>query len=318
MSQLPKSHGKPAITCSQSYKAGFSDYALLVSLAAIFGGAFMLTKIAVVEVPPATIVFVRLAIAAAIICGVMMAAGQTFASLSGHWPIIVLGGFFGNALPFALVTWGQERVDAGLTAILMACMPLLTLILAHFATRDERLDSWKLAGCFMGLAGVAYLFGFDKLLKLGDEAIRQYAIIGAACCYAIHAIISKYLLGVPRKAVSAALLSVSAAMLLPFALFFDHPWTLSPSWMGWLSMVLLGIFPTALGTLMLFAIIQRQGAGFLSQINFLVPVFGVVWAILFLGESVPKEGLIALFLILVGVGIARLSPKTQTHGRIKP
>lgn len=292
---------------------GLVDYTLLVVLGAMFGIAFMWTKVAVDEVPPVTIAFSRIAIAAVLIHAVMVVTGQNLKSIAAHWKLILLVGLFGNVLPFSLVAWGQGRVDAGLTAILMAVMPLITLVLAHFFTQDEKLNAYRVVGFVLGLFGVAVLIGFDKLATLGEETIRQYAIMGAACCYGIHAILSKSLAGLPRRAVSSGVLIASSIALLPFSLFIDQPWTLSISGTSWLMLVLLGIFPTGIGTLMLFAIIQRQGAGFLSQINFLVPVFGVFWAILLLGETLPPNAILALVIILAGVAIARIKPKQKLN-----
>lgn len=289
------------------------DYTLLVVLGAMFGIAFMWTKVAVDEVPPVTIAFSRIAIAAVLIHAVMVVTGQNLKSIAAHWKLILLVGLFGNVLPFSLVAWGQGRVDAGLTAILMAVMPLITLVLAHFFTQDEKLNAYRVVGFVLGLFGVAVLIGFDKLATLGEETIRQYAIMGAACCYGIHAILSKSLTGLPRRAVSSGVLIASSIALLPFSLFIDQPWTLSISGTSWLMLVLLGIFPTGIGTLMLFAIIQLQGAGFLSQINFLVPVFGVFWAILLLGETLPPNAILALVIILAGVAIARIKPKQKLN-----
>lgn len=287
----------------------FWDYFLLTTLAAMFGASFMMTKIAVLDVPPATIAFSRIAIAALLVFTTMKIMREDLKSLAGHWKIIFMAGLFGNTLPFSLISWGQVKVDAGLTAILMAVMPLITIAIAHFATSDEKLNIFKIIGFCLGLLGVAVLIGFDKLATLGDETIRQYAIMIAACCYAVHAIVSKYLTHLPRQAVSVGVLLSSALFMLPISVYLDQPWTLAISDISWVMLILLGIFPTALGTLMIFAIVERQGAGFLSQINFLVPVFGVLWAVLLISEILPESAWLALFIILAGVAIARI----KTH-----
>jgi len=284
----------------------FWDYLLMTTLAAMFGASFMMTKIAVVDVPPTTIAFSRIAIAAVILLVTMKLVGEHLQSLAGHWKMIFLAGLFGTVFPFSLISWGQVKVDAGLTAILMAVMPLLTIVLAHFFTGDEKLNIYKVIGFCLGLLGVAVLIGFDKLATLGDETVRQYAIMIAALCYGIHAIISKYLTDLPRQAVSAGVLLVSTLFLLPFSFYLDQPWNLEISNASWAMLILLGIFPTALGTLMIFAIVARQGAGFLSQINFLVPVFGVLWAVLLISETLPGNAIWALLIILTGVAIARI------------
>ncbi len=293
-----------------------ADYTLLTVLAAMFGASFMMTKVAVADVPPATIAISRIAIGGVMLFFVMLFYKQTLRSLLPHWKMITLAGFFGTALPFFLISWGQEKVDAGLTAILMAVMPLITLVLAHFFTNDEKLNVFKIIGFCLGLLGVAILIGFDKLASFTQEAIRSYAIMLAACSYAVHAILSKYLTGVPRYAVSSAVLLVSVLILLPIVLYLDAPWDLSISSTSWWMLILLGIFPTGIGMLMLFAIIERQGAGFLSQINFLVPVFGVLWAIALINETLPPNALAALVIILAGVAIARI--KSNRNPKTKP
>ncbi|MEO0329174.1 MAG: DMT family transporter [Pseudomonadota bacterium] len=297
-------------------KAGLLDYGLLATLAAIFGASFMMTKVAVADVPPGTIAFARIVVAAAIIFVAMLMMRQTMSSLKGHWRMVFLAGLFGNALPFFLISWGQEEVDAGLTAILMAVMPLFTLFLAHFFTADEKLNIYRIIGFVLGLVGVAILIGIDKLASFGGSILREYAIMAAACCYGVHAILSKFIVQLPRYAVSAGVLIASTIWLLPIVLYLDQPWNLNPSGLSWLMIILLGIFPTALGTLMLFMLVGRQGAGFLSQINFLVPVFGVLWAILFLGEVLPANAVLALVIILIGIAIARIKSPSKPAERL--
>jgi len=286
------------------------DYFLLITLSAMFGASFLLIKISVQEVPVYTLVAARLWIAAVILFVVMKMVGQEFPRGTRIWFWIIVAALFGTVIPWGLITWGQVKVDAGLTAILMATMPLATILLAHVFTDDEKLNFWKLLGVFFGTAGVVVLIGYDKLTTLGDDTIRQYAIAAAAICYGVNAIVTKQLLGHPRRAVAAALIIVSFMMIVPFALIVDQPWAIRPSSDAVISIILLGIFPSAIGTLMIFAIVARQGASFLSQINFLVPVFGVLWSYLFLTERLSSNAILALALILVGVALARFNPNS--------
>jgi len=212
----------------------------------MFGASFMMTKVAVVDVPPATIAISRIAIGGVMLFFIMLMYKQTLRSLLPHWKMIALAGFFGTALPFFLISWGQEKVDAGLTAILMAVMPLFTLVLAHFFTNDEKLNAFKVIGFCLGLLGVAVLIGFDKLASFGEDTIRSYAIMLAACSYAVHAILSKFLTELPRYAVSSAVLLVSVLILLPMVLYLDTPWalineTLPPNALAALIIILAGV-----------------------------------------------------------------------------
>ena len=289
-------------------KPSLIDYALLIVLSAMFGASFLLIKIAIVELPTLTLVATRLVIAAAILWGAMKMAGEKFPRGAYIWFWIGLAALFGNALPWWLITWGEVKVDAGLTAILMATMPLSTLLLAHFFTHDEKLNIWKVMGVALGIFGVIVLIGYDKLTALGDDTIRQYAIALAAISYGVNAIVTKQLVGYPRRAMATSLMLVSLLIVLPFTIASDPLMEAIPSKEVLISVVLLGIFPSALGTLMIFSIVARQGASFLSQINFLVPVFGVFWSYLLLSEQLAYNAIWALVLILSGVALARINP----------
>lgn len=285
---------------------GLADYLLLIGLAVIFGASFILTNVAVSSISPLTVATSRLLLATAMLYPLMRIKGQAFPKKGRIWLFIVAAAFFGNALPFALISWGQVSVDAGLTAILMAVMPLITIVLAHVTTRDEKMNRYKLIGVVCGLIGVVILMGWDQLGGLGDNMIRQYAIALGAVCYAINAILTKQLTGIARLPMMTALLLVATCMLLPFALLLESPWTQTPTSTALGAIVALAIGPTALATLIILNIIDRSGASFLSQINFIVPLAGIFLAWLFLGEVLPTSAWIALSIILVGIALSRL------------
>lgn len=285
-----------------------ADYFWLILLATILGSNFMFIKIAVVEMPPFVFVASRLGIAALILVAVMLLAGKSWPR-GRIWLPIVASAFFGYTLPFALISWGQERVDAGVTAILMATMPLFTLLLAQFFTKDEKPNRWTILGFFVALSGILLLFGFDKLLSLAEQSLRQYAIAAAAISYGVNAIISKQLVNLNWRPMAASLMMVSFLLSLPLLMFVD--WPLSEIGDGaWWALIYSSIIPTAYAAILIVQVVQRQGASFLSLINFIVPVVGVACAVLFLGETLPNDAWLALLLILVGVAVARRRPKS--------
>lgn len=282
-----------------------TDYALLTALAAIWGSAFMVIKLAVETVPPASTTTGRLIIASLVLLIIARNAGQSLPRSPRIWGFIALAALFGNALPFTLIAWGEEKIDSGLAAILMGVMPLTTVFLAHFMTSDEKLTPYNAAGVLLGLVGLVVLIGPQKLMHLGEDTIRQLAVASAAACYGINAIITKTIVGQPRRAVAAALMLASTVMILPVSLLFDQVWTIQASNSSILAIIVLGLLHTAYATLLMFTIIDRQGASFFSQINFLVPVFGLVWGMLILAERPPANGYVALAIILLGVAVVR-------------
>ena len=282
------------------------DYLLLCTLALVFGASFIFTSVAVDSIAPFTVAASRLTLGAAFIFPIMWFNRQRLPAIGPIWYFILGSAFFGNALPFTLISWGQIKVDAGLTAIFMAVMPLMTLLLAHLVTSDEKMNRYKLIGVLFGLVGVVVLIGWDRLGQLGDDMLRQYAIAGAALCYAVNAVITKKLLSVPRLSMIFALLLSASLMSLPFSLLLEQPWQNAPSTHSFLAIVCLALGPTALATLMILVIIDRRGASFLSQINFLVPLCGVLLARIFLSETLPTNAWVALIIILTGIALSRL------------
>lgn len=294
-----------APAAGQAPRPGLADYGLLVLLAAFWGGSFMFIKLAVAEVPPATLTMLRLALAAAILAVVALARRERLDRRPRTLALVVLIGFFGNALPFTLISWGEEVVDAGLASILMGIMPIATLLLAHVLTADESLTARKLAGVGIGFAGLVVLVGPAVLLRLGEDGIRQLAILGAAVSYGISAILTKWMLGRPQRAAAAAFLGAAAVIMVPIAFLLEDPMAIRPGWASIASIVYLAVFATALAALMVFVLIGRQGAGFFGQANLLVPPLGVAWAAIFLGERPDASAYVALGFILAGILLAR-------------
>jgi drug/metabolite transporter (DMT)-like permease len=220
------------------------------------------------------------------------------------WVFILLAGLFGNALPFTLISWGEERIDSGLAAILMAPMPLTTLLLAHVFT-EEKLNAGKLAGVGLGIAGLVVLIGPQSLTRLGDDTVRQLAVAAAGCCYAVNAVASKWLTGGSRLGMTAAVMMASIVFMAPLSLLDPAAWSFAPSALSLTAIVVLAVMQTAIGTLLMLGIVARQGASFFSQINFLIPLFGVMWGALILAERPSPNAVAALALILAGVGVAR-------------
>lgn len=236
---------------------------------------------------------------------IMIAAGQKLPAPGAVWIYIFLSGLFGNALPFSLVSWGQVKVDAGLAAIFMAVMPLATILLAQIFTDDERINRWKMAGVLLGFAGIVVLMGKDSFTTLGDEVQRQFAILLAAICYALNAIITRKLTSLPKYSMVTALMVAASVLMVPASLLLDQPWTVTVHADSIVAVLVLAVGSTAVATLLILVIIDRCGATFLSQINFMVPLFGVMFGALLLSERLSVNAYIALIIILAALALSR-------------
>lgn len=290
------------------------DYLLLVVLAAIFGMSFVMTHVAIQELPAVLLAFLRIAVAFLVLGSLLLAWRKKFTLPRRAIRPVFWAALVGYALPFFLISWGQVRVDAGLTAIMMAVMPLITILLAHLYTSDEKMTLLSLIGMLVGLFGVVMLVGFDHLGGLSDHLPRQLAILGAAVCYSVNALITRRLVHLDRWSVLIALHGLSALMLLPLILP-ALPLQQSVGAGGWLAVFGLALGPTAFGSLLIFVIVDRQGATFLSQINFLVPLFGVLASFVLLSERLPVQAWLALVVILFGLWLNRLNAIRQRARR---
>ncbi|MGB0921604.1 MAG: DMT family transporter [Alphaproteobacteria bacterium] len=282
------------------------DWALLFGLAAIWGLSFPVLSIAVETVPPSTTVAVRMVIGAITIWLIMKLRGLSFPREIRLIVIPALVGIIGNAVPFTLISWGQAAVGASLAGILMAIMPLGTLILAHFFSEGERMNTRGLTGFGLGFAGIILLMGPSALNGLGDDTlIRQVSILAGALCYAVSAIIARRAAAIdPIVSTTIALIS-GALVMVPFSLIVDQPWTAQPDLPALLSLLYLGVAATALGNFVYFLIASRTGAGFLSLTNYLIPVLAVLFSIMMLAEMPSALSLAALGIILVGVWLSQ-------------
>lgn len=289
-------------------RPGAADYGMLLLLALFWGSSFSLIKQTVGDFPPATMSMIRIFIAGLILLVVALWRGERIDWTPKSAAVLFLIGLFGNALPFSLIAWGQQVVDAGLASILMGVMPIATLLLAHFLTGDEPLTTFKLAGAVIGLFGLVILIGPSVLHDLGSNGIRELAILAAAISYGVNAILTKQMLGQPRRAAAAAILMCGALTLVPVSLATEDWSSVTPHAGSVAAILALAIFPTAIASLVVFNVIARQGAGFFGQINLLVPLSGAFLAVVFLGERLEPRAWAALAIIISGLAVARMSP----------
>ncbi len=283
---------------------GPRDYALLTALGMIWGASFTFIKVAVSTIPAIPMTISRLALSALIMLVLMTWMRERLPPWGRIWIYIALSALIGNALPFLLVAWGEEGVDGALAAILMSPGPLFAAVLAHLLTRDDKLNRHKMAGVALGIVGVAVLMGIDNLFRLGGDAKHQLAVLAAGCCYGANVVVNRWLTGGSPVANVTAVILVSVLLLVPL-LALPGLWTFTPSNASLTAIFVLALLSTAIGTLMMLNLVSRQGAAFTAQVNFLVPVFGVISGALLLGERPSIRSVAGLALILAGVAIAR-------------
>jgi drug/metabolite transporter (DMT)-like permease len=289
------------------------DWFGILALAVLWGTSFLFVKIAVREVPPLTMVAARFVIAASVLGVAVRARGLRLPTSRRVWGHYLLMSLIGNSIPFSLIAWGQIRVDVGLAGILMGVMPLMTLLLAHFFVPGERMTPRMAGGFAVGFIGLVALFGPEVLLEFGGESSdlpSQLAIGLAAICYATNTIITRRLGTLDPLVSATTVMWITTAIMVPLALWVERPWNLAWSAESIASVVWLGLFATALATIVYFRIIQRAGPTFLSLINYMIPVVALAAGAIVLDEKLVGTVLIGMALILTGLAISQLGSRS--------
>ena len=284
-----------------------SHWLLLLALVAMWGTSFLANKIAVSELPPLAVVAARLGIAAIVLYGLLVLRRRWRIGSRRLWTSFVIMALIGNCLPFLLIAWGQQRLDSGLAGILMAVMPLMTIVLAHWFVPGEPLTRRRLGGFLLGFTGMLVLVGPEAILDRHGGAgtlLAELAVLGGALCYAINAIIARH--RPPSDAIEAAAgVSIAAVLMLaPMLPTLDLPLPFRLSSEAAVAVAFLGLIATALATVVYFRIITVAGPSFLSLINYLIPLWALAAGVIALGEQPHPRALIALALVLAGIALA--------------
>jgi len=277
-----------------------SDWALLAILSIVWGGSFLFVGVAVRELPPLTIVALRVVTAASALLLTLRLMGVDLPRTRQVWSAFLGMSILNNVIPFTLIVWGQSHIASGLASILNATTPLFTVIVAHYLTEDERLTGQRFAGVIVGFAGVAVMIGAAAFASLDASILAQLAVLGAALSYGFSGVFGRRFktMGIPPLATAAGQVTVSSAILLPTALIVDRPWTLAmPSTGAIVSLAALGLVSTAFAYLIFFRLLARAGATNVGLVTFLIPVSAILLGVLVLGETLAMRHMAGMALI---------------------
>lgn len=280
------------------------EWALLLTLSVLWGGSFFFVGVAVHDLPPFTIVVLRVALAALALLVVMKVIGLSLPRDGRIWVALFCMGFLNNVVPFSLIVWGQTHITSGAASILNATTPLFTVLVAHRLTDDEKMTRGRLAGVILGLAGVAVMVGGTALQSLGADVIAQLAVLAAALSYAFAGVFGRRFnaMGVDPVVIATGQVMASSMMLLPAMLLIDRPWTLpEPSLATVGSLVGLALVSTALAYILYFRILSTAGATNLLLVTFLIPVSAIILGVLVLGETLAPKHIGGMALIALGL-----------------
>jgi drug/metabolite transporter (DMT)-like permease len=288
---------------------------LLVILSLLWGGTFYLAEIALPEIPPFTLVFLRIMSAALMLHLVLRIRAIDFPWSTRLFAQFMMMGLLNNVVPFSLIFWGQTQLGAGLASILNAMSPIFTVVVAHFLTDNEKATGPKVLGVLIGFAGVTILIGFEAVSGMMRHFWAEIAVVTATVFYAFSAVYGRRFNHHAPIVSATGQLTASTVLMVPVVLIFDTPWTMPmPSASAWLAVLSMGLLSTALAYVLFYRILAIAGATNLQLVTFLIPATAILLGTALLDELLLPQhwlGMAVIFMALTVID-GRLFRRTRS------
>jgi drug/metabolite transporter (DMT)-like permease len=283
---------------SINYRA---ELALLLVLATLWGASYSFIRVGVESIPPVTLIAARTTIAAVVLLGVLHWRRIALPTDPAVWCRFLLQACLNSVVPFTLIAWAEQSVDAGLATILNSSAPIFTFVLASCLARKQAATGRQLFGVACGMIGICLIVGVQALSDLGQQLTAELAIVAATVCYAGAAIFGRNFQRLDPVVPATGSLVCGAIVLIPISLFVDRPWALAPSTSSIVALVCLAVLSTALAFAIYFRLIRTLGPiGTTAQAYLRVPI-GVGIGVVFLQETLAPTTSIGLVCVIVGV-----------------
>ena len=271
------------------------EFVLLGLLALLWGSSYLFIKIAVVEIPPITLIAYRVSVAALFLFAIMSWKKERFPRDFKTWRMLFILSFFNSIGAWTILAWGQQYVDSGLASVLNSTSPIFVFIFTLFIVRHEKPRALKLFGALLGVVGVTLIVGVDALAGLGQQVAGQLASLVGAILYACAAIYAKRFTNLSATTIAASTMLLASVVLLPASIVVEQPWQLSPSFPALAAATALAVFCTGFALLIYFRLLKTLGPMGVASQAYLRAGVGVLLGVIFLGEQITMS---------VGVGLA--------------
>jgi drug/metabolite transporter (DMT)-like permease len=285
------------------------DWVLFILLGAIWSASFLWIKIAIREVGPMTLVAFR------VLFGMLTGIAVTL-WLRVPWPrdrqtlgVLLLLGATSVAIPFFLISWGEQSIDSAVASILNATVPLFTIVFAHLFTRDDRITLPKVLGLLLGFSGVVVLMSRDLGAGAHNSVIGQLAVVLAAVFYAASSVYARlktqHVNGYVRGAaplVSASLFMWIAAPLL------ESPLHIPRLPLTWVALLWLGVLGSGVALILWYYLLHEIGPTRTTMVTYIFPLGGVVLGVIFLDETLSWQLVVGALLIVASLLVVNLQP----------
>ncbi|MDX1435847.1 MAG: DMT family transporter [Anaerolineales bacterium] len=289
------------------------DWIAFISLGLIWGSSFLWIKIGLEELGPFTLVALRLGFGLLGLALVVLIQRPPAPGARRLYAYLVLLGLFNTAIPFILISWGQQFIDSAVAAILNSTVPLFTMIIAHFFLVDERINFSRLVGLGLGFFGVLLLFSRGLSGEgLTANLLGQLAVLAAAVCYSGSNVFARRNLRTVTPTFQAFFTILTAEvvvwLLVPLV---ELPIEMPSSTVTWIAILFLGLLGSCVAYLLYFYLIQSTGSVQASMVTYILPVVGVTLGVIFLDELFNLQLALGALLVIAGVWIVNSNRKIR-------
>lgn len=294
-----------------------ANWAMVATLGLVWGATFLFIELALEGITPFWLAAARIGFASILTSAVwLLRGGRVFLTDDTAWPALIVSGMINTAVPFMLLSWGQQTVTSGFAGVSMAAVVLIVLPLAHLFVPGERMTLRRVIGFGIGFVGVTILLGGEVFVSTGDpmEPFGRLACLGAAACYAVSSIMVRRLPPVDPFGLATLTLVFGAMLVIPIAFLVEGA-PATPSTRTLIIVAILGLIPTAGANLLRVLVIRSAGPVFMSLVNYQVPMWSVILGIAILGEPFQPILLVAMCLILSGMFISQWGALRRLFGR---
>ena len=288
------------------------NWAALIALGILWGSSFLWIKIALEEMGPFLLVAFRLLFGGLGLLTVLALLRPSLPRDWRPWGVLGLLGLTNTALPFVLITWGEQFIDSGLTSVLNGTVPLFALIIAHFALEDERITLNRAIGLLLGFIGVVVLVAPGLSNGIQGSLLGQLAVLAAAVLYAASSVIAKKgLKNVPPMVQAATTVAVADVLAWGAAIGVERPIMLPDLPLTWVALVWLGLLGSCVAYLLYFYLIPEIGATRSTMVTYIIPVVGVALGVIFLNEQLSWTLVLGTLLVVSGIWIVNARRKAK-------
>ncbi len=288
-----------------------TEYALLALLALLWGASYLFIKIAVTEIPPLTLMAIRVTLACGVLCAALALSKQRLPRDTRTWRWLSVQAFFNSIGAWTLLAWGQQHVDAGLAGVLNSTSPLFVFAISAVVSRSTAFDIRRAAGALLGFVGVIILLGQDVTAGLDDPLLGQLACLAGAALYACAALYGRRFNSVGALPTATGTMLCAAVVLIPAAYWVDGVPATLPSSPAIVSTVVLSVACTGLALLLYFRLVWTLGPLGVTSQAYLRAGVGVLLGVVVLGETPSLMVWVGLVISIAGVVVINWPKRTR-------